>query len=273
MKIQYIGEELMIFESSLYRTTTSLLIGEEYVLLVDPNWLPIELEFIEKQIELKGQDKEKYLLFTHSDYDHLIGYGKFKEYTTIASINLSNNKHKERVMHEIQKFDDEYYIKRGYAIEYPRIDISICKESESLQLGRDIYQIYQAKGHNKDGIITHNITKGIVIAGDYLSNIEFPYIYDSWENYMHTLSLFEKLIQDYPVHMLIPGHGDYTSDKDEIKRRIEDSENYLMELMRSITHQEVFDEEKLLEQYDFPMGMKQFHQNNIVLMKKEIENK
>ena len=51
MKIQFRSDELIIFESALFRTTTSLIIGEQYILLIDPNWLPIELDFIENIIE------------------------------------------------------------------------------------------------------------------------------------------------------------------------------------------------------------------------------
>ena len=110
MKIQFRSDELIIFESALFRTTTSLIIGEQYILLIDPNWLPIELDFIENIIESLGENIEKYLLFTHSDYDHIIGYGKFKTYKTIASKNFIKNKDQEIILKQIEKFDDEYYV-------------------------------------------------------------------------------------------------------------------------------------------------------------------
>ncbi len=50
-----------------------------------------------------------------------------------------------------------------------------------MQISSDDYTFYQAIGHNKDGIITHNSMKGILITGEYLSNIEFPFIYESFE--------------------------------------------------------------------------------------------
>lgn len=270
MKIQYQSKALVIFESSLFRTTTSLIIAKNYILLVDPNWLPNEVEFIANYIQTVGKDKEKFLLFTHSDYDHIIGYGKFKEYKTIASLNLVNNTDKENTLQYIRKFDDEYYIKRTYTIEYPRIDISISQEKESLQLGQEKYIIHQATGHNKDGVFAYNTSRKILIAGDYLSNIEFPYIYDNWESYLKTLSSFEELIKQNPVSILVPGHGDYTQNKEEMNTRIKESRVYINTLVQSIVNKEPFDEKRLFERYQFPIIMKQFHQNNIKLIASQL---
>lgn len=270
MKIQIKSAALVVFESALFRTTTSVIIGEHYILLVDPNWLPMELDFIETELLEIGKGKEKYLLFTHSDYDHIIGYGKFKSYKTIASLNLVNNTDKEKTLQYIHTFDDQYYIKRDYAIEYPNIDISIGEERKTIQLGKEEYIIYQAKGHNKDSIIAYNKSKGILIAGDYLSNIEFPYIYDNWENYLKTLSIFEELLHQYPVKILVPGHGDFTSDRNEMITRINESKEYIAELEESIVNKKKFNEKRLFERYHFPIIMNQFHQNNIKLMTSQL---
>lgn len=270
MRIQYDNNGLVIFESSLFRTTTTLIIGADYLLLIDPNWLPIEIEFIERQIELRGKDKEKFLLFTHSDYDHIIGYGKFKGYKTIASQNFIENKGIASVLKQIEKFDDENYILRDYEIEYPRIDISLAEDKQSIQIGEDTYQIFQARGHNKDCIITYNKTKEIVIAGDYLSNIEFPYIYDSWQNYMDTLAIFDNLIENNSINTLVTGHGDYTCHKNEMKIRILESRSYLIRLKDSVIRNQVFEESELLDRYEFPIIMKQFHEKNVQLVTREL---
>jgi len=91
MKFQLETESLVIFESDLFKTTTTLVIRNEYILLVDPNWLPREIEFIHNYIEKIKASRKCYLLFTHSDYDHIIGYGQFKSFTTIASKNFANH--------------------------------------------------------------------------------------------------------------------------------------------------------------------------------------
>lgn len=271
MKIQFQSDELIIFESALFRTTISFVISNDYVLLVDPNWLPIELDFIEKTILPMAEGKEKYLLFTHSDYDHIIGYGRFKNFITIASENFINNPSKDKVLRQIAKLDDENYVKREHLVEYPKIEKVISGDNESLKIGSDEYLFFQATGHNADGIITYNQTKGILIAGDYLSNIEFPYIYHSIQSYRDTLSKFEKIINENEVSILISGHGDYTSNKEEMYIRLEESRQYINQLVALVITNRHFNDKEILDKYDFPIIMKQFHLKNIELAQKEFK--
>lgn len=270
MKIQYQENDLVVFESELFRTSTTLIIGEEYLLLVDPNWLPGEIEFIQQYIaKIEGQ-KKKYLLFTHSDYDHIIGYGQFKSYQTIASENFNLNPDKKAILDQINTFDDQYYIKRNYPIEYPEINIPIKGENVKLKIKSDDYIFFQGVGHNKDGLITFNTFKNILIVGDYLSNIEFPYVYESFKEYKNTLNKLQEIIEANSVRILIPGHGDCTKDKKGMLQRIEESRAYIQALEIAVAKDETFDLNALFQKYHFPKIMAEFHNNNLKLLKKEI---
>lgn len=269
MKIQLETPELVIFESALFRTTSTLLIGKDYLLLIDPNWLPNEVEFIRNYIDRIRANKTCYLLFTHSDYDHIIGYGRFKDFTTIASQNFIKNPLKDSCLQQIIKFDDEYYIKRNYDIEYPDIDIVINGENVVKKIGSDEFVFNQAVGHNADGLITFNRSKKVLIVGDYLSNIEFPYIYTSVKKYELVLNLLEKKFLSEENIILITGHGDYTNKRQEMLLRVKESRDYIQQLKQVVEQEEEFDLGKLFERYDFPIGMKAFHLGNIKLARKE----
>ncbi|MEL7220679.1 MAG: MBL fold metallo-hydrolase [Bacteroidota bacterium] len=272
MKIQYQDEQLIIFESELFRTTTSLIVGKNHLLLVDPNWLPREIDYIEAHTRKLGAGKQKYLLFTHSDYDHIIGYGRFKDFQTIASQAFVDNKQQASILNQIREFDDQYYIKRGYEITYPTIDQPIIGDGIQIELGSEEYFFYQAPGHNSDGIITYNKSKQILIVGDYLSNIEFPYLYDSYNRYQTTLNKLEQLITSEAVAFLISGHGDYTNNKPKMHQRIADARVYLQLLVDSIQQATPFDFDRLMTQYDFPGIMRKFHDGNVNLVAQELKN-
>lgn len=269
MKIQFEKDGLVVLESALFRTTSTLLFAEDYVLLVDPNWLPIEIDFIVELINKRGADKKKYLLFTHSDYDHIIAYGKFKDFETIASQNFVDNPKAADILELIRLFDDENYIKRDYEIAYPSIKFSIDKDDYAHCLMEDVYVFYQAKGHNSDGLISFNRSQGILIVGDYLSNIEFPYIYESVKEYKQTLGKLAHIIETENVKILIPGHGDYCTDKKEMLLRIKESYDYISELETSVVKGKAFDFERLFNRYQFPSIMKKFHKGNVALLQKE----
>ncbi|MFK7932354.1 MAG: MBL fold metallo-hydrolase [Saprospiraceae bacterium] len=269
MNILLQSPHLIIFQSALFQTTTTLIIGENYLLLVDPNWLPQEVDFIYNFINKLPSRTKNYLLFTHSDYDHIIGYGKFKHFKTIASQNFIDNPQKNKQLQQVISWDDEYYIERNYPLEYPKIDIPIKGENVGLMIGSDEYVFNQAVGHNYDGLITFNQTKGILIVGDYLSNIEFPYIYESVEKYILVLNLLNKKITKEEVKVLITGHGDYTTHKQEMLHRIATSMEYIEMLKASVLEGKTFDFKKYVERYSFPIGMTKFHQDNLKLAKAE----
>jgi hydroxyacylglutathione hydrolase len=75
MTILHDSPQVRVFQSALFQTNTTVVTTDDMVLLVDPNWLPLEIAEIRQFVETQsGGKKPIYLLFTHSDYDHIIGY-------------------------------------------------------------------------------------------------------------------------------------------------------------------------------------------------------
>ena len=130
---------------------------------------------------------------------------------------------------------------------------------------------YLSPGHNRDGMFTLIEPTGVLIAGDYLSNVEFPYIYHSIADYEQSLDKVEGLILDGRVKLLIPGHGDITEDVEEMRKRLVDSRRYIADLVKAVKNQEPFSMDRLWEQYDFPIIMSKFHEGNMSLVKKELD--
>ena len=271
MHLQIEDKNLVIFESALWRTTTSLIISENYLLLVDPNYLPIELEFIQNYIDTNLPTHKKYLLFTHSDFDHIVAYGMFSEYISIASEKFVNNPSVEKCLQSIHSFDEEHYILRDYPIVYPEINLVIHTDQQVLSIEEDQYLFVQAPGHNADGLIAYNMSKHILVVGDYLSNIEFPFIYHSVEAYLLVLDKIKKLVAEYPIRFLIAGHGDYTSEKTEIIYRIADARSYIIALEKYVKNETLFDINSLLSLYNFSSAMRRCHEDNVKFLQKSVE--
>ncbi len=271
MKTQLKNKHLSIFESAIYRTTSTLFSNEDLTLLVDPNWLPIEIEHIRQAVKSIASTNKLHLLFTHSDYDHIIAWRAFENTTTIASQAFVDSSNKEKQIQDIKDFDDKHYIQRTYPIEYPVIDQVISEEGHEINFGKTKLTFYKAPGHTNDGLFTIVEPYGIWIAGDYLSNVEFPFIYDSSNAYLQTIETMEMILQKHVIKMLIPGHGDATENITEIQQRIVDSKNYILELRNSIQNQTFFDKEKWLNHYPYPKFTEQAHVNNVALIADELE--
>jgi len=108
--IQYKNPHVTVFQSALFCTTATVVQTADFVLVVDPNWLPGEVEAIRHFVEMEEAGRPVYLLFTHSDYDHIIGYGAFLQATVIASEAFRQNPGKEKIIEEIRTWDEGNYI-------------------------------------------------------------------------------------------------------------------------------------------------------------------
>lgn len=261
MKIQLETDSIVIFESSLYQTTTTLVKLDNIFLLVDPNWLPIEIDFIKNYIIPKKGNKPLYLIFTHSDFDHIIGAGAFDCEGMIASFSFVNEVDQQKVLEDIYSFDQSYYVKRDYPIYYPQPTVIIKDKQQQVQVAGEELIFYLTPGHTKDSMVIYIRSLKLLIVGDYLSDIEFPFI-ENISEYESTLKVLEDIISTEEINYLVPGHGSLTKDRKEMKRRIEDSKQYINDLQH---HKPI--EGMLKGQYDFYDGMKQFHELNKLLIK------
>lgn len=271
--VQFRNKNCCIFESALFKTTSSVLWTNDLLLVVDPTWLPHEVAEIERFTQKIKGNRPVFLLFTHSDYDHILGYGAFPDATVIASKAFVDQPDKTNILAQIEKFDQDYYIDRPYQSVYPKVDIIIERSEQKLTVGSTEMMFYLAPGHNSDGIFTFMKPLGIWIVGDYLSNVEFPYIYHSYKAYEESLKTGELIMEEHQPKMLIPGHGLATRSTQEMEKRIAESWRYLGLLKKSVQNEEPFPEKKLWERYRFPRGMKAFHENNLALVKKELLTK
>ncbi|MFK7771106.1 MAG: MBL fold metallo-hydrolase [Saprospiraceae bacterium] len=270
MKIQYRDSTTTIFESALYQTSSTVINLENFILVVDPNWLPIEIETIQLHVEKIRNSKPIYLLFTHSDYDHIIGYQAFPNAKVIASEAFQNNPEKEKILAQINNFDDENYILRNYPIEYPKVDIVISGDFQEIEIEGIEFIFCQAIGHNSDGIFIMIPSLGIFIAGDYLCEVEFPFIYVSGFQYLETLKKALKIIEQFEPIILIPGHGIFSKNKKEMFSRTKEAEKYINDLIFSIKNKTPFDLDTFLKKYHFPKNMIRAHEKNLEILKKEL---
>ena len=271
MMIQFQNEQVTVFESQLYKTTSTVIETPDCILVVDPNWLPNEIEAIHHFVEQRRQNRPLYLLFTHSDFDHILGYGAFSDATVIASRAFTEHPDKEGAIAQVRSFDDQYYIDRPYDYQYPAVDI-IADNEQELHIGETKLTFYSAPGHTKDGLFTIVEPLGIFIAGDYLSDIEFPYMYDSSAAYLNTLQKAKNIIHQHAISLLIVGHGHATALHNEMVSRIETAEQYIVKLRQAIVENQSTAAKDYISNYLYLESMTKYHESNITLFKNELQN-
>lgn len=254
--------QLTLWESALYRTNTALLYWERGCLLLDPNWLPGEVDRIREAVSALPAGCERWLGITHSDYDHLIGVGAFPEARLLGSARLAAHADPAAVLRELRDWDEKHYIARCYRHIFPQLTLAPSAAAEPLQLAGRHFLSWPAPGHTPDGLIMLDVEAGILLAGDYLSNIEFPFIGSSFDDYLQTLQTFEEVVAAYQPKLLVPGHGDIALGVEAIQARIAESRAYLQDLQAAWQSGGDFPLEKWLSRYPFPAGLGEEHAQN-----------
>jgi len=268
--IQYRSENATIFQSALFQTTSTVIRTEETVLVVDPNWLPGEIEEIREHVRAIRGERTLYVLFTHGDFDHIIGYRAFPEAKTIGSAALHEHPVKEEKLRLIRDFDHQYYVSRSYPIEFPELDYVIREDGQRLRLGDATLVFYLAPGHTADGLMTVVEPHGILIAGDYLSDIERPFISHSAKAYRDTMDKAEAVLASGSVRLLVPGHGRATTAPAEMKERVRMAADYLDRLRDAVVANDDRALEALGKEHAFPSSFTEAcHRENVEIAKKE----
>lgn len=266
----YQNTRLTIFQSDLYQTNACLFDGGDFLLIVDPNWLPREVAAIRSFVDEHYPHHPQYLLFTHADYDHILGASAFPHAKVIASQRFANYPRKKEVLEEIRKFDASLYVERSGALYFPEVTIVIEEDGQQLTLGDFKLTFYLAPGHTAEGIFTIIEEAGIWLAGDYLSAVEFPFVYHSSEAYLKTLTKIDLILQKHPIQLMLPGHGPMAKDNTaEILIRRDRDRAYLHKLRAGEIGGEPADFEEFAKEYPFPSALYAEHLKNLELIKNE----
>lgn len=269
--IIYRDQNVTIFQSALFQTNSTVVQTDDVVLVVDPAWLPDEVLNIRQYVDsIKGQ-KEVFLIFTHSDYDHIIGYRAFNPDKVFMSKAMEDNPLKETSVEQALEFDEQYYIRRPYPIEYPIADFSVFRDGVQYKHGQTKMTFYLTPGHTADSMMVVIWQLGLCIAGDYLCDVEFPFIYHSSVEYEQTLEKLPAIHDRNWFTRLIPGHGSPSLSIDDWLHRRTESLAYIYALRESIATGIPFDDMSLWERYNFPRLQLKYHLDNLKLMTREYE--
>lgn len=264
----YKNNHIAVFQSAIFQMNSAVITTDDLVLVSDPGYLPSEVSEIRDYVDAVKGDKPVFLFFTHSDFDHIAAFAAFPDAKTIASRELVESPIRDKQLQDIIKFDDDLYIDRPYKPVYPVIDHVIEYDGERLVLGKTNITFHHAFGHTDDGLLAIIEPLNAVIAGDYLSDLEFPFVYYSYHEYEKTLTRFKGLMLDRDEVTLIPGHGNITNNRHELMKRINDSAEYI-QLVKEEAGNERFTQFLAEKKYRYITNLKDRHLENQKVWKKQ----
>lgn len=224
-------KDIFIFQSSIWQTNSVVMLNKAANVTVDPAYFPAEIQVI-ADFAARKRSFSKYVAFTHTDFDHIVGHQPFRDARKIAHENIMHCDREGQLL-QLKEIDDTYYVRRQVPFEFPEADITF-KDEFTLPLKEDTLLFYHAPGHTADSIFIVSPAKKVLIAGDYLSDLEFPFIYHNSSEYMDTLDLAARLTETYDLEFIVPGHGEPGGTKAELLGRIGRDKDYVGELMERV---------------------------------------
>lgn len=215
---------MKIFQICLWQTNAKLIEGKKVCFLFDPTFYPYELA----QIKGALPDKPLNVIYTHADWDHIAGFSEFSDGHTIG-----HHKIKERKdpMEKVRAFDLQWYVARNKELGELRINEEITEETVQSILD-DTLLFLPIPGHTDDMMATFFLERKLVVAGDILSDLVFPFIFYSGAKYIESSEKMKEKVIELGIHRLVPGHRRVIVDSQvEILQRIEGDLEYLQGLM------------------------------------------
>jgi glyoxylase-like metal-dependent hydrolase (beta-lactamase superfamily II) len=215
------------FEAFLWETTSLLVVGDGESLVVDPAITADEVAGIARRAEELGAPV-RHVLITHGDWDHVCGIGGFPDAVVAMGEETAEKVTSGATEKSVQRAVDAL----GFAAPGPpRVDQAI-ERGKAVALGPFVVETFPLVGHTADGTGFRLRELGLLLVGDHLSTVEFPFA-TSPAAYRLTLAGLIDLLREDPPGTVIPGHGPPLS-ADEALGVAEADLGYLRSLHRSV---------------------------------------
>jgi glyoxylase-like metal-dependent hydrolase (beta-lactamase superfamily II) len=197
-------------------------------LLIDSPYFPDELEALPGLLAGAGFEPDA-LLATHADYDHLLGRFAFPGLALGLGEPSVMRIHQEpgAAQRGLRDKDAELYVERRAPLALG--EVQTLPVPGSVELGSEELELHPADGHTADGMAVMARWCGVLCAGDYLSNVEIPWVEAGLDDYRATLARLGPLVE--AAETIVPGHG-RPSGRDEALRILDEDAGYLDALER-----------------------------------------
>jgi len=225
-----ISRDALVVTSGFWQTNAiALRVGEEAV-LIDSPYLPDELDALSGLLAGAGFEPDG-LLATHADFDHLLGRLAFPGMTLGLAESSVERLQREPgdAQRALRRYDAEFYVSRPAPLALGQVQA--LPVPGHVEIGDRELELHPAEGHTPDGMALFDRAQGLLIVGDYLSDVEIPWISKggSLADYRATLARLAPLVEE--ANTVVPGHG-APHDRETTLRLLDEDVDYLDALER-----------------------------------------
>jgi len=206
MRAVGVHSDVVVVTSRIWQTNATAIRSGGEVLLIDSPYFPDELELLPALLRQAAFEPNA-LFATHADYDHVLGPVAFPGLPlgvgdhTMERIRTSPGE----AQRELRDEDARNYVVRERPLSLG--SVQSLPVPGYVELGEIELELHVADGHTSDGTALFARAYGVLVVGDYLSDVEIPWISPggALDVYRATLARLAPLVE--AAETIIPGHG------------------------------------------------------------------
>lgn len=201
--------DVIVVTSRVWQTTCTIVRGpgdgaEAFV--IDSPVYPDELEVLPALLDQAGFPLSG-LLATHADWDHLLGRLAFPA-SALGCAETSAGRLAAApgaAQRSLRDFDEEHYVSRPHPLALGSVQALPVPGHCAIAAGE--LELHPTAGHTADGMAILAPWAGVLVVGDYLSDVEIPTLGPggSPQHYLATLTQLAPLVNN--AEHVVPGHG------------------------------------------------------------------
>jgi glyoxylase-like metal-dependent hydrolase (beta-lactamase superfamily II) len=223
-----VHRDAIVVTSRLWQTTCTALRSGSECFLIDSPYFPDELELLPMLLQQSDFPTVSGLLATHADWDHLLGRFAFPGLALGVASSSGERLRAEpgAAQRSLRDADAEHYVKRSGPLSLG--SYQVLPVPGKMQIGDEEIELHPTSGHTPDGVAFLARWAGLLVCGDYLSDVEIPMVTEL-EAYRATLARLAALVEE--CETVVPGHG-APHDRERALRIIDEDVDYLDALER-----------------------------------------
>jgi glyoxylase-like metal-dependent hydrolase (beta-lactamase superfamily II) len=198
--------DALVLTSLMWQTNAVALRSGGEAMLIDSPYFPEELDALPNLLAGAGFEPDA-LIATHGDFDHLLGRVAFPGLALGLGQPTVERFHGEpgAAQRQLRDYDARLYVERAGPLSLGQVQT--LPVPGSVELGDRELELHPASGHTSDGMAVFARWCGVLCVGDYLSQLEIPWIQEggSLAESRSTLERLAPLVDD--AESVVPGHG------------------------------------------------------------------
>jgi glyoxylase-like metal-dependent hydrolase (beta-lactamase superfamily II) len=195
-----LGEDVWVSQTPLWQTNAVLALAGGEALLVDPGFEPSEIESLTSRARDAGG--AIHLLVTHGDYDHVCGIAYLPEASVVAGPATAERIASGTAGDQLAAAGAEWGFDWPTALRVDRV-----VEPGRVECGAFRVEAVDAAGHTADGLAYLLVDQGVLVAGDYLSDMTYPFVGAGFETVIATHRRLLDVLERDGIRWVVPGHG------------------------------------------------------------------